>query len=203
MAYDAGNVFPEHIAMGARGGPGFSTELVSLAGGLESANAAWPYPRQRWDVGWGIRSQADFEVCRAHFIVARGRAGKWPFKDWSDYQTTHANGVVTALTATTFQLHKRYTSGSTSVDRKLRKVVSGSTEVKVSGVVTAHSLDAATGIITILTAPAAGDVTVAAEFRVPMRYDTDQLDAVALARRPADGLLHQWSGIPIVEVDPD
>lgn len=203
MAYNANNLFPERIAMGARGGPGFDTEIVALAGGLESANSAWPYPRQRWDVGWGIRTQADFEACRAHFIVARGKAGKWPFKDWTDYQTTHADGVVTQLTGTTYQLFKRYTSGGVAVDRKLRKPVSGSTEVKVSGVVTAHVLDAATGIITIASGPAPGDVTVACEFYTPMRYDTDQLDAVAIARRLQDGLLHQWSGIPILEVDPD
>lgn len=66
---------------------------------------------------------------------------------------------------------------------------------------TAHTLDTATGIVTIVSAPSAANVTWAGEFDVPMRFDTDKLDG-RIVTRQADGggLLHEWDSIPVIEV---
>lgn len=194
--------FPERIAYGAQGGPGFATQVAASGSGRESRNAAWAYPRHAWDVSQGIKSQADFAELLDFFAAVRGRLHAWRFKDWADFQVTHAQGVVTGLTSTTFQLHRRYSAGALTLDRIVQKPVSGSTEIKVSGIVTAHTLDATTGIVTIGSAPAAGNVSWSGEFDVPMRFDVDRLERSLVGRQPNGQLLHEWGAIPIVEVRP-
>lgn len=191
--------FPERIAYGAVGGPIFRTEIAVTGSGREQRNGAWAYPKHEWDVSQGINTAADFTTLRNFFMVARGRHNGWRFKDWADFAATHSEGVVTGITATTFQLVKRYTSGSATQDRVIKKPVIGSVEIKVSGVTTAHTLDATTGIVTIGSAPSAATVTWSGEFDVPMRFNTDKLDGRIDARNKSQGLLHVWDAIPIVE----
>ncbi|MBK8772745.1 MAG: DUF2460 domain-containing protein [Rhizobiales bacterium] len=200
MAFYESPRFPDAIAYGALGGPEFLTTVVASGSGREARNAAWAYPKHRWDVSQGINGQADFETLRAFFMTMRGRFHAWRFKDWADYTATHTTGVVTGITATTFQLTKRYTSGAQTLDRIITKPVTGTLEVKVSGVVTAHAVDTTTGVVTIGTAPAAANVTWAGEFDVPMRFDTDRLQGRIESRNAQAGLLHLWDSIPIVEV---
>jgi uncharacterized protein (TIGR02217 family) len=108
---------------------------------------------------------------------------------------------VLGLTATTFQMVKRYTSGSVSQDRIILKPVAGTIEVKVSAVVDgAATVNATTGVITIASAPAAADVTWSGQFDVPMRFNVDRLAGRIVARNLTDGLLHEWAEIPIVEL---
>lgn len=201
MAFYESPRFPEKIAYGAVGGPSFSTGVVMTASGRESRDSRWAYPLHSWDVSQGINSQSDFETLRNFFMaVGRGRQHGWRFKDWADYTATHAQGVVTAITSTTFQLVKRYTSGSQTQDRVIYKPVTGTLEIKVSGVVTAHTVDTVTGIVTIASAPSASAVTWSGEFDVPMRFDTDRMQASIASRNPTRGLLHTWESIPIVEL---
>lgn len=200
MAFYETPRFPDAIAYGALGGPEFMTTVVASGSGREARNAAWAYPKHRWDVSQGINGQADFEALRAYFMTMRGRFHGWRFKDHSDYTATHANGVVTGITATTFQLVKRYTSGAQTLDRIITKPVTGTLEIKVSGVVTGHTVNTVTGVVTIGTAPAAATVTWSGQFDVPMRFDTDRLQARIESRNAQAGLLHLWDSIPIVEV---
>lgn len=202
MAFLESPRFPDKIAYGAQGGPEFRTEISVAVSGLEQRNGAWAYPRHSWDVSQGINSQADFQVLRAFFMTARGRQHSWRFKDYADFTAAHSGdekGIVLALTSTTFQMVKRYTSGSNTQDRIIRKPVSGTCTALVSGGAVSHSIDYTTGIITIASAPAAGNVTWAGEFDVPMRFDTDKLDGRIVARNPTRGLLHEWTAIPIIE----
>lgn len=192
--------FPERIAFGALGGPVFSTTVVATGSGVEARETAWAYPLHRWDVSQGINGQADYETLRAFFMAVRGRLHGWRFKDPSDYQATLSQGVVTAITSTTFQLVKRYGAGSLSLDRVIKKPVAGTLDVRVSGVAAAFTLDATTGVVTIASAPAAATVTWAGEFDVPMRFDTDTMQGRIAERNPQRGLLHVWEAIPIVEL---
>jgi uncharacterized protein (TIGR02217 family) len=191
--------FPDNIARGATGGPMFSTVVVATVSGKESRNSQWAYPLHSWDVSQGVNSQASFESLRAFFMSVRGRQHGFRFKDWTDYAATHTTGFVTGITSTTFQLVKRYTSGAQTQDRKIVKPLAG-IEVKVSGVVTAHTLDTVTGIVTIGSAPAAANVTWSGEFDVPMRFDSDTLQASVVGRNLQSGLLHRWDAIRIVEL---
>jgi uncharacterized protein (TIGR02217 family) len=200
MAFYESPRFPEHIARGAMGGPTFSTTVAGTLSGREKRNIEWAYPLQEWDVSAGLRHQADFEAVRAFFLVMRGMAHGWRFKDWTDYAATAAQGVVQGLTSTTFQMVKRYSSGAQTLDRVITKPVAGTVTVYVSGSPDGTaSVNTATGVITIASAPAPGLVGWAGEFDVPMRFNTDQLQARVVGRNPAAGLLHDWGAIPIRE----
>jgi uncharacterized protein (TIGR02217 family) len=199
MAFFESPRFPQAIAMGATGGPEFSTTVIVSGGGKEQRISRWLYPKQRWDAGPGVRTNAQYLELRAFFMAARGRANGFRFKDASDFTATHADGVVVGLTSTTFQLFKRYVSGAQTLDRKIAKPVAGTVEIRVSNVVTAHTLDATTGIVTIGTAPAAANVTWSGEFDVPMRFDFDHFQASTIARGE-DGLMYRFGSFPMLEV---
>ena len=107
-------------------------------------------------------------------------------------------GIAIALTSTTFQLAKKYTSGAQVQSRLIRKPIATGFAILVSGVPPTYTLDATTGIVTIAAAPAASAITWSGEFDVPVRYDTDQLDGQIVGRN-ADGLLYTWQSIPLIE----
>lgn len=208
MAFIESPRFPERIAYGAQGGPSFSTTVVAAASGRESTNQNWAYPRHEWDVSQGVNSQADFEALRAFFLaVGKGRKNGWRFKDWADFTAAHSGaeaGVVSGLTSTTFQLVKRYTSGSQTQDRLITKPIAAGFELKDSGttltLTTDYTLNTVTGVVTTTAPRTAANLTWAGEFDVPMRFDTDRLQARIVSRNPAAGLIHEWDAINIVEI---
>lgn len=194
--------FPDNIAYGAQGGPGFKTGIAVAFSGREARNGEWLYPQHAWNVSQGVNGEADYAALRAFFMAARGRLHAWRFKDHTDFEAAHTGdgkGIATAITSTTFQMVKRYTSGSNTQDRIIRKPVSGTCTVLESGGAIAHSIDYTTGIITAASAPAAGNLTWAGEFDVPMRFDSDKLPGRIVSRNGADGLLIEWADVEIVE----
>ncbi len=195
--------FPVNVGKGLTGGPMFVTNVVATTSGKESRDSPLAYPKHRWgDVTEGILKPADFASTKAFFMaVARGRQYGFRFKDWMDYVVTHSDGRVTALSSTTFQAYKRYTSNGYAMDRIIQKIT-GATQINVSGISTSHTVDANTGIFTIASAPNPADVTWSGEFDVPVRFDTDQMEAKHLGRNPSLGQLHEWAGIGIVEIIP-
>lgn len=196
--------FPVNVGKGLTGGPMFVTQINATVSGKESRDSPLAYPKHRWgDVTQGVLKPADFDSVKAFFMaVARGRQYGFRFKDWMDYTATHSNGIVTALSSTTFQAFKRYSSNGYTMDRVVQKIVTGSTQINVSGISTAHTVDVDTGIFTIASAPSASNVTWSGEFDVPVRFDTDQMEAKHLGRNPTLGQLHEWAGIGIVEILP-
>lgn len=207
MAFYESPRFPERIAAGALGGPEFMTTVVKVVGGAEQRNASWTYPLHKWDVSQGLRHQADFQAVRAFFLTMKGRLHGFRFKDLADYTAAHTGdekGIVSGLTSTTFQLVKRYTSGSQTADRKIVKPIATGFELKDSGstltLTTDYTLDATTGIVTTTTTRTAANLTWSGEFDVPMRFDTDALRGRIEAKNPSKGLLHVWESIPIVEL---
>lgn len=207
MAFYESPRFSENIAAGALGGPEFLTTVVKVQGGSEQRNGSWTYPLHKWDVSHGLRHQADFQTVRAFFLTMKGRLHGFRFKDWADYTATHTGnekGIVSGLTSTTFQLVKRYTSGSQTADRKIVKPIASGFELKDSGstltLTTDYTIDTTTGIVTTATSRTAANLTWAGEFDVPMRFDTDSIRGRIEAKTATRGLLHVWESIPIVEL---
>jgi uncharacterized protein (TIGR02217 family) len=200
MAFLESPRFPESIAFGAVGGPEFSTTVVQTIGGKEQRTGHFVYPKQKWDVSPGVRAVSEMLALRSFFLNARGQLHGWRFQDLTDYIVTHSDGVVAAITSTTFQLQKKYVSGSQTMLRKIIKPVAAvAVEVKVSGSVVSATVDTTTGIVTISSAPTAANVTWAGQFDVPMRFDFDHMQASAIDRN-ADGLVHMMGPYNIVEV---
>ena len=192
--------FPDAIARGATGGPGYDTTIITTVAGYERRNANWAIPRGRWDVGSGIRSRADLEVLIAFFRARQGRAYGFRFKDWTDYRATGTVlGIGDGATAA-FQLVKRYASGPVEVARDITRPVAGSVILRLDGepVTTGVTVDPASGLVTFTTPPPSGTaITADVQFDVPVRFDTD---AMALSLDSYER--GSWQQIPIQEIRP-
>ena len=167
--------FPDDLALGARGGPRFRTEVTPLESGHEQRNIVWERQRCAFDVSYGVKTKAQAQAVVAFFYARYGRAHTFRFKDWSDYECDVSAGRVTLISGSTYQLYKRYTSGVNTYDRKITKPVSGSVTIAGGG---SYSLNYATGIVT--HSGGAAPTGWSGQFDVPCRFDSDELDSVAL-----------------------
>lgn len=151
MAFIETPRFPDNISYGAVGGASFNTDVVVLGSGFEQRNINWDVARARWDVSHGIKLKNEMSSIIAFHRAMKGRAHGFRFKDWSDYQITVANGVLTrvANTADQFQIIKNYSAGSLLDARKISKPVSGSVQAYRNGSTIASTVNTATGIVTL------------------------------------------------------
>lgn len=179
--------FPEAVSFGSTGGPAFLTTVVETASGFEQRNIEWSQARASYEIGTGIRSEADLAAVVAFFRARAGRAYGFRFKDWTDYKSVAPGESITASdqligagdgSETQFQLVKTYASGAGAHVRTIAKPVAGTVAVALNGVAqpTGWTVDLTTGILTFTTAPAAGvDVRAGFEFDVPVRFQNDRI----------------------------
>jgi uncharacterized protein (TIGR02217 family) len=202
--------FPLSVALGASGGPERRTEIVTLTSGREVRNGRWADSRRRYDAASGVKTLADLHAVVAFFEERRGRLYGFRFRDRADDRSGVAGSVLTARDQTigtgdgstkVFQLIKTYGAAFAPYVRTIGKPVVGSVVLAVGGVqlgASAFSLDGTTGLVTLDTAPAAGEaITAGFLFDVPVRFDTDQL-TVSLDHFGAGSI----STIPLIEVHP-
>lgn len=201
--------FPTDLSLGALGGPERRTEIVTLANGFEERNAPWSQSRRRYDAGLGLRSLDDLATLLAFWEARMGQLHSFRWKDHADFLSCAPSATPTPTdqllghgtgSATQFQLRKGYASGAATAWRTIRAPVAGSVRIAVDGVERTEgphwTLNATTGVVTFLTAPASGAaVTAGFEFDVPVRFDTDairvQVSGFAAGEVPA---------VPVVEV---
>ena len=143
----------------------------------------------------------------AFFEARNGRLHGFRFKDWGDHkscppsQTLGPTDQVIGTgngTSITFQLTKRYASGSHTWVRTITKPFAGTVLVAVDGAPLASgwSVDTTTGVVTFDTAPTAGvAITAGFEFDVPVRFDTDVFDVTLDLER-----LGSITSIPLLEL---
>lgn len=165
-------LFPIALGREAEVAPELSTAIVTSAGGAERRNAAWAEARTRYDVGPGVRSEADIAALLAFFRARMGPARGFRLRDPFDFEgRDEPLGTGDGATAR-FQLVKTY---GESV-RRITRPVAGTVAVKLAGVATTAFTLGAGGLVTLDTAPAAGvRVTASFVFDVPVRFAEDQL----------------------------
>jgi uncharacterized protein (TIGR02217 family) len=201
--------FPANLSFGSVGGPQRRTEIVTLANGFEERNTPWSHSRRRYDAGVGLRSLDDIETLIAFFEARSGQLHGFRWKDWSDHKSCAPSaeplmddqviGTGDGLT-TVFQLQKTYVSGLQSYVRPIRKPVSGTVLVAVSGdqkvAGLEFSVNPETGEVTFLLAPDAGTrITAGFEFDVPVRFDTDAIQTSVASFQAGDA-----PNVPVVEI---
>jgi uncharacterized protein (TIGR02217 family) len=179
--------FPDDISYGSSGGPGYLTTIIPLKSGHEQRLIEWTAPRMRYNVAYGVRSEAQLAALIAFFRARQGRAHAFRFKDWADYLSCAPDASITPLdqvigtgngTLTTFSLKKTYTSGGVSVTRPITKPVNGTVRVALAGteILSGYSVNHDTGVVTFTAPPANGaSITAGYAFDVPVRFDTDYL----------------------------
>ena len=190
--------FPTNISLGAIGGPGFSTDVVTLASGDEQRNINWTAARRRYSVGHAIQDRIEFDDLIAFFTARRGKGVGFRFKDWSDYSVTDQEIGIGDAAETDFQLIKTYSSGGVEIDRTITKPVTGTLTIYFDDVeqVSGWTVDTTTGIVTFSSAPG-GSVVITAdfEFDVPCRFDQDDMQLTMHTQE-----LGSWPQIDIVEL---
>ncbi|MFV0279236.1 MAG: TIGR02217 family protein [Rhodoblastus sp.] len=182
-------LFPLDIALGARGGPERRTEIVALGSNREKRNARWARSRRRWEAGYGVKTFADLAAIVEFFEERRGRLYGFRWRDRFDHSSAK-NGQAPLPTdqplgqgdgvRKTFQLVKIYGGAFAPYAREIAKPVMGSVRMAVAGAEIADpqfSVDSATGLVTLASAPAAGaPVTAGFRFDTPARFDADFLE---------------------------
>jgi len=76
--------FPEKIAFGATGGPGWNTTVVATLGGFEQRNRNWEQARRRYVVGHEIKTIEEYDELLDFFQARRGKAFGFRFRDFTD-----------------------------------------------------------------------------------------------------------------------
>jgi uncharacterized protein (TIGR02217 family) len=200
--------FPDNIAYGSQGGPGYNTRIIDYGAGYEQRDIMWEYVKHEYDVAYGIRNIDDLYTVASFFHAVKGRGHGFRYKDHLDYKSCDIEDTIAATDQNClpavgdgaedeFQLIKTYTSGALSTIRYITKPVSGTVVVALNGVPqgSGWSVNTATGIITFASPPG-GSVTVKAgyEFDVPVRFDIDKLSVVYADYETGE------TSIPIIEL---
>lgn len=189
----------DDIAFGAVGGPGWKTLIADQLGGHEVRNPVYEDPRQKWNVTQNIETYRQFELLRAHHYIMRGRRFSFPFHDWTDdrvaqYDPANPDAVFPTLPSPIgggegstgnlqIQTAKRYIVEGEFYDRPIYLIVPGTFQLfKEEGtdgpqeMSSGFSVDLNNGIITIDEDPAGVQYYVICQFRVQVRYDTDEIN---------------------------
>ena len=193
-------LFPRDISYGSQGGPEFSTTIVASGSRREQRNRNLYQPVWKWNVLYGIKTEAQYAELYQFFLV---RAGKWQSFRYQDRYDSTLTLEAIALgdgTTTTFQTTKTYRSGADTLVRTVTKLAADAT-IYVDGVLATNvTPNLLTGEWVFDTAPATGAViAVTATYHFAARFDTDYLPAISDAVGEGGVLILNIESIPIVE----
>ncbi|WCR53919.1 MAG: hypothetical protein PG981_000941 [Wolbachia endosymbiont of Ctenocephalides orientis wCori] len=189
--------FPEDISYGSTGGPEFFTDVITTHNGREQRNINWSHSRAKYNIAYGVRSNDHLLKLIAFFNARKGKAIGFRFKDWLDFMAIDQEIGVGDDQKTVFQLIKTYTSGEDKHIRVIRKPVQQTVKTFLnSKEENVYPANYTTGEITFVKPPGKGVIITANfEFDVPVRFDTDYLNA------SIDNYgSNSWNDIPLVEI---
>lgn len=173
---------PRYISEQFEGGPRFSTLILSRRSGFEERFSLQPKPRYYYSLAADKQTLAMMHDLEAFFLVHDGAFEGFRFFDVVDNAVDTPTDTV-QLSATEFQVVKRYTSGLRTRVRDLYKLEAGSVKVYDQSsveVTSGFSVDITTGVITFGSAP--GYLPRATcSFLVPVRFTDDSLSRIMLA----------------------
>lgn len=185
--------------------PEFATTVAVTASGHERRNTLWSDARMGYDVGPGIRSEAELSVLLQFFRARRGAARAFRFADPFDFSSNAMTGEpapVDQLLGTgdgmtcAFPLVKRYGGDGEAQVRRITRPRSGTVSVSVNGTaVTGWTLESG-GVVVFAQAPPEGaEVRAGFLFDVPVRFAEDRLTVAGAAFAAGEA-----PSVPLVEV---
>ncbi len=205
LAFD--NVpYPLALGRDATITPEFSTSVSVTASGFERRNSLWSNARLRFDVGPGIRSEAELGVLLAFFRARRGAARGFRLRDPSDFSS---NAMIAAPTMAdqiigtgngiiaSFPLIKRYGDGSAVQLRRITRPRAETLLISVGGVAMTGGWTLGESGMIIFTAPPAANAIIRAGFLfdVPVRFADDKLEISGAAFAAGEA-----PSVPIIEI---
>jgi len=163
----------------------FSTQIATSIGGHERRNSQWADARLSYDVGPGLRSDADLATLSAFFRARRGAARGFRLRDPFDASSAAGNGTPGPFdqrlgtgdgAAADFALVKHYGDAGDPQQRRITRPLTESVRVSVDGIESGGWTLQPLGIIRFDVAPAAGtDIRAGFLFDVPVRFAEDML----------------------------
>ncbi len=194
------------LALGREAGVSaeFSTAITLTASGHERRASHWADARLHFDVGPGVRSEAELGVLLGFFRARRGAARGFRLRDPFDFSSNAMTGVPNPADqrlgtgdghTARFRLRKNY--GDDDAQRRpITRPRAASVTVAVGGAAASGWTLEPGGWVVFAAAPAAGlAVTAGFEFDVPVRFAADRLDINAAAFAAGEA-----PSVPLVEV---
>lgn len=177
--------FPLPIGREAQSASRFSTQVFQSVSGHETRNSLWADASLSFDVGPGIRSEADCAELLRFFRARRGAARGFRLRDPMDCSSAesgaaphHADQLLGEGDGvrSEFALIKHYGDPPEGQQRRITRPVAGTVSVSLDGQPASGWTIQVGGIIAFADPPAA-DVEVRAGFLfdVPVRFASDEL----------------------------
>jgi uncharacterized protein (TIGR02217 family) len=183
-------LYPFALGRNTAVAPEFSTTIAVTASGHEQRNALWSDARVHFDVGPGIRSEAELSELLAFFRARRGPARGFRIMDPFDHSSNGMTGSPTMLDqligtgdglTADFQLCKSYGDGPDPQVRPITRPRPETLLVSVGGVATSAWTLRACGTISFHAPPPAGaEIRAGFLFDVPVRFAEDRIDISAV-----------------------
>lgn len=181
----------------------FSTSIAVTASGHERRGSHWSDARLHFDVGPGVRSEAELGTLIAFFRARRGAARGFRLRDPFDFSSNGMTGepapadqllgVGDGLTAR-FRLCKTYGGPEPQV-RPITRPRPGTVLVAVDGATVAWTLEEGGWIVLAEAPPEGAEVRAGFLFDVPVRFAADRLDVTGAAFAAGEA-----PSVPLVEV---
>lgn len=198
--------YPLALGLDATVIPEFSTTVAVTASGFERRNSLWSNARLRFDVGPGVRSEAELGTLIAFYRARRGPARGFRLRDPSDHSSNGMTGTPTALDQeigtgdglrTEFALVKRYGEGVEAQVRRITRPDFATILISIDGALQAGNWTLGdAGTIAFDAPPPTGAVVRAGFlFDVPVRFAEDQLEISGAAFAAGEA-----PSVPVVEV---
>ncbi len=200
--------YPLALGRDAMVTPEFSTSVSVTASGFERRNSLWSDARLRFDIGPGIRSEAELGELIAFFRARRGAARGFRLRDLSDFSSNGMTGTPTATdqllgegdgTRSAFPLVKRYGAGDAAQLRRITRPLAASLLVSVNGApASGWTLDPG-GTVSFALPPASGaQVRAGFLFDVPVRFAEDRLEVSGASFAAGEA-----PSVPVIELRED
>ena len=185
-------LFPIALGREAEVAPAFSTTILTAAGGAEQRLAGWAEARTSYDVGPGVRSEADIATLLTFFRARMGPARAFRLRDPFDADgTDEAIGIGDEI-GRRFALVKHYGASL----RRIVRPVAGSVRIAVDGVATQGFAMEDGGMVVLDAAPGVGAaVTASFAFDVVVRFAEDRLRVARTTFLAGEAV-----SVPLVEV---
>ncbi|WP_120076391.1 DUF2460 domain-containing protein [Aurantiacibacter odishensis] len=201
-------LYPLALGRDTAASPEFSTSISLTASGFERRNSQWSDARMHYDVGPGLRSEAELGVLLEFFRARRGPARGFRLADPFDFSSNGLTGSPTPTDqligtgdglAATFRLSKSYGAGNDPQVRQITRPRAETIRVSVGGVETTDWTLGAGGRVVLSDAPPEGtEVRAGFLFDVPVRFAQDRLDISCSTFAAGEA-----PSVPLVEVRED
>ncbi|GLK42161.1 DUF2460 domain-containing protein [Novosphingobium resinovorum] len=199
-------LYPLALGRDATVVPEFSTSVSVTASGFERRNSLWSNARLRFDVGPGVRSEAELGALIAFFRARRGPARGFRLRDPSDFSSSGmvaAPGPLDQPLGTGdgikagFPLIKRYGEGEDAQVRRITRPDFATVLVSIDGALQVGNWTLAEhGVVTFDDAPSIGaDIRAGFLFDVPVRFAEDSLEVSGAAFAAGEA-----PSVPVVEI---